>query len=172
MANQEPTTATFRKNQLARVGVDFDSDSALNGKLVRLMSNGDKATGKINFELLNDRVRPLKPIVPRILHVIDVREMREILRQTCEYCLVASAAKGNTLQMCGRCKTAHLMGALHYRPPWREATIRSWGSCSGQGPRFPSSTAQTETSRPTGRQTAAYLRTAWGQMNESSDAEA
>jgi len=106
MANQQPTTVTFRKNELARL---CGCGSEINGKLTRVLS--DMNGGTFNTMVLNDQVRPFMPAVPRLTLKINVGQMHEILRHACEYCLVAPAAEGDRLQWCGRCRTARYCNA-------------------------------------------------------------
>ena len=81
--------------------------AALNGKLVRIDSNINEATGRFEVVWLNDQARPPVPVVPARRMTIK----SEHFKHACEYCLVASAAEGEKLQMCGRCKTARYCNA-------------------------------------------------------------
>ena len=106
------TTVTFRLNHLVRLR-GFDH-AALDGKLVRIKSTLDEASGKFEVTFLDDQARPPVPIVPG-------RRMKikpEHFKHACEYCLVASAADGERLQMCGRCKTARYCNAECQRADW------------------------------------------------------
>ena len=101
----DEATVTFRRNHLVRLhGL---RTAALNGKLVRIDSNINKATGRFEVVCLNDQANPPVPVVPA--RRITIKP--EHFQHACEYCLVASAAEGEKLQMCGRCKTARYCNA-------------------------------------------------------------
>jgi hypothetical protein len=109
-----PTTVTFRRNHLVRLH-GFDH-AALDGKLVRIESHVDDATGKFEVAFLNDQARPPIPLVPARRMLIKP----EHFSHACEYCLAvgSAAVDGGRLQMCGRCKTARYCNAECQRADW------------------------------------------------------
>jgi len=115
MADDEATTTTaFRINHLVRLhGL---KNNVLNGKLIRVETAIDGATGRIGVVLLDDQTRPPVPAFPARRMSVKPDNMRH----ACEYCLVVASAAvdGGRLQMCGRCKTARYCNAECQRADW------------------------------------------------------
>ena len=85
-ATTAATTVTFRINHLVRLR-GFNHH-ALDGKLVRIMTNIIEATGKFEVAFLDDHARPPVPVVPTRGMLIAP----EHFIHACEYCLVAASA--------------------------------------------------------------------------------
>ena len=115
------TTVTFRRNHLVRLR--RFNHVVLDGKLVRIKSNNDEATGKFEVAFLDDQARPPVPLVPARRMPIAP----EHFIHACEFCLVvAPAADGGKLQMCGRCKTARYCNTECQRADWARHKV---GDC-------------------------------------------
>ena len=113
-ATTTATAVTFRRCHLVRLR-GFNH-IALDGKLVRIKTNINKATGKFEVAFLDDHARPPVPVVPARRMMISP----EHFIHACEYCLVAASptVDGGRLQMCGRCKTARYCNAECQRADW------------------------------------------------------
>ena len=108
------TPVTFRPNHLVRLR-GFNHH-ALDGKLIRIATYINEATGKFEVAFLDDQTRPPVPVVPARRMLIAP----EHFIHACEYCLVAASptVDGGRLQMCGRCKTARYCNAACQGADW------------------------------------------------------
>jgi len=112
MADDVATTVTFRVNHLVRLH-GLKNQVALNGTLVRIVSDFKEATKKFEVVLLDDRARPPVPAVPARRMAVKP----EHFNHACECCLVV-APEGERLQICGRCKTARYCNNECFHSDW------------------------------------------------------
>jgi len=81
--------------------------AALDGKLVRIESHRNEESGKYTVVFLDDRARPLVPVVPARRMPVKPENMRH----ACEFCLMAASEGSKLQQLCGLCMTARYCNA-------------------------------------------------------------